>query len=100
MGTNPRDIPLLFADGIANFAHSAEIARFYLYRFDPGAEGVTDRADATVTGVSQIVMPFGAALDAAAFLLNAIDNLSAKDAAVAEKWKKAKANASAEAVPK
>jgi hypothetical protein len=35
----PEDLPVIFADGIANFANSPEIFKFYLFRQDPSITG-------------------------------------------------------------
>jgi hypothetical protein len=51
------DLPTIFADGVMNLANSAQIAKFYLFRVDPGMK---DATKAFQKPCAQIVMPIDA----------------------------------------
>jgi hypothetical protein len=66
------ETPTIFADGIKNLANTSQMAKFYLFRFDPSFTG-SDRAK--VRPCAQIVMSIDALTNAFAFLENAVKQL-------------------------
>jgi hypothetical protein len=66
------DLPTIFADGILNLANTAQITKFYLFRFDPGLK---DPDKAQQRTCAQIVMSIDALVASFAFLESAIDRL-------------------------
>jgi hypothetical protein len=50
-------VPTIFADGIKNLANTSQMAKFYLFRFDPS---FTDSGKAQVRPCAQIVMSIDA----------------------------------------
>src|ERR1700676_1456514 len=66
------DLPIIFADGIANFANSSEVFKFYFYRLDPSinGEGVPESRP-----VAQVIMPLSGVLGSIAFLNAAVADL-------------------------
>lgn len=77
------DLPVIFADGIANFANSPEIFKFYLYRFDPSITGV---GPAESHAVAQIIMPMAGILGSIAFLNVAVNDMATKYPHIAKAW--------------
>jgi hypothetical protein len=65
-------LPTIFADGIVNLANTAQIAKFYLFRFDPGLK---DPGKAQQRTCAQIVMSIDALVASFAFLEIVIDRL-------------------------
>lgn len=80
------DLPVIFADGIANFINSPEFFKFYLYRQDASITGVGPTES---RAAAQVVMPLSGALLSIAFLNLVINDLAEKYPDIAEKWKEA-----------
>jgi hypothetical protein len=84
----PESVPVIFADGIANFANSTDFFKFYLFRQDPSISGF---GQAEVRAAAQIVMPMSGALLSIAFLNLVMEDLASKDPNIAQKWEDAQA---------
>jgi hypothetical protein len=65
-------IPTIFADGIANFANSAHIVKFYLFRFDPNMKTANK---AQIMPCAQAVFSLDGFINAFAFLESAVEKL-------------------------
>ncbi|MGH7009068.1 MAG: hypothetical protein ACRED7_11740 [Stellaceae bacterium] len=63
--------PTVFADGILNFAHTAQVTKFYLYRFEPSFDGAQNR----VTPFTQIVMSIDAFVNSYVLMEKGIEKL-------------------------
>ena len=68
------EIPTVFADGVFNLAHTAEIVKFYPYRLDPGLKNLSDYQ---TQPVAQVVMSRAAFVATAAFFSSAVEALNA-----------------------
>jgi hypothetical protein len=84
----PESVPVIFADGIANFANSVDFFKFYLFRQDPSMSGF---GPADSRAAAQIVMPMTGALLSIAFLNLVVQDLCSKYPEIAQKWKDAQA---------
>jgi hypothetical protein len=62
----PEDLPTIFSDGIANFANSTEIFKFYLFRQDPS---ITGEGPPETRMAAQVIMPMASFLGSVAFLM-------------------------------
>jgi hypothetical protein len=69
------ELPTIFADGIRNLANTSQMAKFYLFRFDPS---FTDANKAQARPCAQIVMSIDALANTFVFLENAVKQLQAQ----------------------
>jgi len=76
----------LFADGVANFSHSTEFAKFYFFRMDPDFFG-----SGAVSGqiAAQVILPMTSLFQSVAFLNAAIEDICIKSPDLKAKWAEA-----------
>ena len=91
-----RNVPVIFADGIANFNNSSEFAKFYLYRFDPPWVEGEEKTENKIVPAAQIILPLESAFTSIAFLMKAIDNICGDNKEFARRWAEAKKSAQAD----
>jgi hypothetical protein len=65
-------IPTIFADGVANIANTGQIAKFYLFRFDPSLQ---HPSRARPTAAAQIVVSLDGLVNMMTFLEQAVAKL-------------------------
>jgi hypothetical protein len=81
-------VPVIFADGIANFVNSSEFFKFYLFRHDPSISGFGPTES---RAAAQVVLPMSGALLSIAFLNLVVNDLASKFPDIAQKWEEAQA---------
>lgn len=79
-------IPTVFADGVTNFFHSREVAKFYLSRFDPSLTGM---GGVQAQSSCQVVMPLSSFMVTAAFFKTAVEALVAQGVLNKDDWSNA-----------
>lgn len=78
----PPNTPTFFADGVMNFNHSPEVAKFYWFRFDP-AIGLGPNQTQIV---AQTAIPLSGFVQTVAFFQAAIHKLIGQGSLDAQVW--------------
>lgn len=68
------NVPVVYADAIANVASSGQVVKLYLGRFDPALDGSNK---AQFVPVAQLIMPLDGFAGLATFMSAAIDRMIA-----------------------
>ncbi len=83
------DAPVIFSDGVTNFANSEAVVKFYLSRLDPATDGKSDAAQKVA---AQVIMSMQSFLNTFLFFERMLDVLTSQGYFDADSIKKLRAS--------
>ena len=79
----PPEVPTIFADGVLNHAHTAEMVKFYLGRVDPSENQVPGNDQCAI---AQVVLPMTGFLEMVSFFNTAVEAFITDGSASRAAW--------------